>query len=64
MTEHKKQTQKYVMVALDIARIWLSVNRDCLITLSLYEHHKSLYLKPRLFFGGITVQLSCIFSGY
>ena len=57
MTEHKKQTQKYVMVALDIARIWLSVNRDCLILLSLFEHHKSLYLKPRLFLGGLHLTL-------
>ena len=28
---------------------------DFLIALSFSEHHKSLYSKPRLFFGGITL---------
>lgn len=34
--------------------IWLSVKRDAFIDNSFDLHHKSLYLKPRLIFGGIT----------
>jgi len=37
--------------------IWLSLNRDFLIALSFFEHHKIIYSKPRLFFGGITAPL-------
>jgi hypothetical protein len=35
--------------------IWLSVNRDFFICRSFCDHCKSLYSKPRLFSGGITI---------
>jgi len=38
--------------------IWLSVNLDFFIRDSLVLQCKSLYLKPRSFFGGITYSLS------
>ena len=37
--------------------IWLSVNLDFFIRDSLVLQCKSLYLKPRSFFGGITVSI-------
>ena len=53
-SRHKSATGTPDCACFKIAMIWLSLNRDFLIALSFFEHHKSLYSKPRLFFGGIT----------
>ena len=49
----RAQKQAYPLTK-DILNELLAVTTDDLIGLSFSEHHKSLYSKPRLFFGGIT----------
>ena len=56
-SRHKSVTRAPVTACFNIARIWLSVNLDSLILVSLFENHKSLYLKPRLLFGEMTLWL-------
>lgn len=52
-----KTTFRPASASLSRVTIVLSLSLDFLIAFSFFEHHKNLYSKPRLFFGGGT---SCL----